>query len=688
MSVTMPTILSRLQGVQRAGAGWIAFCPAHEDRHKRSLSIGETGGKILLKCFVGCPVDRIAQALKLQVSDLFSVHHGDPKRSTRDIVATYDYRDEAGTLLYQVCRFDPKDFRPRRPDGKGGWVWGLGHVRRVLYRLPDLAEHDRVLWVEGEKDVERLWALGLPATTSQGGARNFRPDYARQLVDVAVREVIVIPDHDAAGHEYASGVATALTQAGLTVRLLELPGLPERGDVSDWLLAGHTRDELRALADGAPMCVAAAASAAPMCAAAAPSAAPSDALPERTAEGENVRIRWSDSHPLEVLAVAPRESGDGVHAEVTVSLAGAVLSWGRLNLASTAMREGLVKKLRETVPELPWRERLELACRLIVEEVRMGAPLVALRPAPRPGAQRDLIEDVLPLGETSLLYADGDAGKGWVALLIAVALGTGQGFPHLRPMRRGVTTAYLDWESTEEEVAARVDGICRGLGVDLPPGSILYRPMYRALADEAPRVRADFARHGVSVVILDSFGPAAGAEPESADSTIRVMNALRSFTDTTRLVLAHVSKAAADQPTGATRPYGSVFVRNLARSAWELRRAEETEPDELLVAAYHRKNNGGRRAPAFGLRLRFDPDGAVLVTGADLAEAPDLLARTSVSKRVTVALAAGALTVAELAEHLSAPETTVGRIVRRLREKGHVVPVGDARPHRWGLAAR
>jgi hypothetical protein len=187
---------------------------------------------------------------------------------------------------------------------------------------------------------------------------------------------------------------------------------------------------------------------------------------------------------------------------------------------------------------------------------------------------------------------------------------------------------------------------------------------------------------------LTVFGPAAGAEPESADSTIPAMNALRSFSDTTKLVLPHVSKAAADQPTGATRPYGSVFVRNLARSAWELRRAEETESDALLVAAYHRKNNGGRRTPTFGLRWHFEPDGAVVVTGADLAEAPDLLARTSVRKRGTVALAAGALTVAEVAEHLSAPEITVGRIVRRLRDKGHVVPVGDARPYRWGLAAR
>jgi hypothetical protein len=161
--------------------------------------------------------------------------------------------------------------------------------------------------------------------------------------------------------------------------------------------------------------------------------------------------------------------------------------------------------------------------------------------------------------------------------------------------------------------------------------------------------------------------------PESADSTIRAMNALRSFTGTTRLVLAHVSKAAADQASGAARPYGSVFVRNLARSAWELRRAEEA---------------GGRRTPAFALRLRFAPGGAVTVADAELAEAPDLLARMSVARRVTAALAAGARTVPELAAAIAAAEATVGRAVRRLCDEGHVVLVDGVRPCRWELASR
>src|SRR5262245_55268962 len=85
---------------------------------------------------------------------------GPPRR----VVAVYDYRDEDGRLLYQTVRYEPKDFRQRRPDGQGGWVYRLDGVRRVLYRLPELNTADRsrpVFVVEGEKDADRLAALGV-----------------------------------------------------------------------------------------------------------------------------------------------------------------------------------------------------------------------------------------------------------------------------------------------------------------------------------------------------------------------------------------------------------------------------------------------------------------------------------------------------------------------------------------------
>src|SRR5262245_61776687 len=79
-------------------------------------------------------------------------NHGSSK-----IVATYDYTDEAGKLLFHCVRYSPKDFRQRQPDGKGGWIWDIQSVRRVLYRLPELLDGLKrglpVIITEGEKDA-------------------------------------------------------------------------------------------------------------------------------------------------------------------------------------------------------------------------------------------------------------------------------------------------------------------------------------------------------------------------------------------------------------------------------------------------------------------------------------------------------------------------------------------------------
>ncbi len=160
----------------------------------------------------------------------------------RRVVASYDYCDENGTLLYQVCRFEPKSFAQRRPDGNGGHIWGLNGVRRVLYRLPELITSlpDTTIYItEGEKDCDRLVGLGLVSTTS-GAAGNWRPEFAEYFVD---RDVVVLADSDGPGLDHADHVARSLHQVAHRVRLVWLPG-PEKSDVSDWLDAGHCVDEL------------------------------------------------------------------------------------------------------------------------------------------------------------------------------------------------------------------------------------------------------------------------------------------------------------------------------------------------------------------------------------------------------------------------------------------------------------
>lgn len=241
--------LNRLNGVSKSGGGYVALCPAHDD-NQNSLSIRSTAGKILVKCFAGCTAVDIIESLSLTMADLRETTDP-PKSGTREkteftIAKTYDYRDEMGELLYQVVRLEPKDFRQRRPKGDG-WVWKLDDVRRVVYHMPELVDVARVVWVEGEKDVDRLWSLEIPSSTSVAGSNSWRSEYAEQLYRLGVRELLAIPDNDSPGEQYAAKVVTDCARVGIESRVVTLPNLPPRGDVSDWLDMGNTKEALQKL---------------------------------------------------------------------------------------------------------------------------------------------------------------------------------------------------------------------------------------------------------------------------------------------------------------------------------------------------------------------------------------------------------------------------------------------------------
>ena len=168
-------------------------------------------------------------------------------------VAQYDYVDEFGELLYQVLRLEPKSFRQRRPDGHGGFSWELNGVRRVPYRLPELlgSPPEIVFVPEGERDCESLRELGLIATTNSGGCGS---GWSHELTPYFTgREIVVLSDNDGPGLERADKTAAALHPVAKSVRLVWLPGLPEHGDVTDWLEAGHTREELEVIVAETPL---------------------------------------------------------------------------------------------------------------------------------------------------------------------------------------------------------------------------------------------------------------------------------------------------------------------------------------------------------------------------------------------------------------------------------------------------
>jgi 5S rRNA maturation endonuclease (ribonuclease M5) len=148
-------------------------------------------------------------------------------------VATYDYTDEAGNLLFQCVRTKPKDFWQRQPDGKGGWINNLQGVRRVLYRLPEVIAASTVCVAEGEKDCNNLEKLGFVATTNPLGAGKWRDEYSETLRG---KDVVVfgdIGDADKAGEKHTKHVIESLARKVKSIKHVALPD--GFHDVSDYI---------------------------------------------------------------------------------------------------------------------------------------------------------------------------------------------------------------------------------------------------------------------------------------------------------------------------------------------------------------------------------------------------------------------------------------------------------------------
>jgi len=172
----------------------------------------------------------------------------------------YEYADGDGTVLYRTVRVEQagqrKKFKAQRPDGRGGWINGIGDVNRVPYRLPEIkaaigkaALKDEPLptiyLVEGERKADTLAAWGLTATAVAFGCKGWRKAYADVLAGCTV---VILPDNDDEGSTFAERAGADLEAAGCRVVRVDLPGLPPKGDIVDWT---GSASELQALVSAA-----------------------------------------------------------------------------------------------------------------------------------------------------------------------------------------------------------------------------------------------------------------------------------------------------------------------------------------------------------------------------------------------------------------------------------------------------
>jgi len=229
-----------------------ALCPAHDD-HNPSLSITQgTDGRVLLKCFTGCQPEDIVAALGLSMPDLFE-SRPKPRESRLREVRAYDYLRPDGSLSYQVVRYDPKNFKQRRPGGPDGWVWDLKDLsaedRELPFKLPELAAfrggqpEQALVIAEGEKDCLAIWEQEIPATCNAGGAGKWKDGHSKAVIRLSFTDVVIIADRDEPGKSHALAVRDSLRRNGYKGHLRTVIAVCDDGckDPAD-LIAHHGKD--------------------------------------------------------------------------------------------------------------------------------------------------------------------------------------------------------------------------------------------------------------------------------------------------------------------------------------------------------------------------------------------------------------------------------------------------------------
>lgn len=258
--MSLQNILARLQKVKQVGPHqYQACCPAHDDKQP-SLSIKETDdGKILLHCHKGCAVEQILNRMGLPMSVLFPDDAGarlasrpESRNHNRQEVAAYPYTDEQGNVLAEKVRYEPKSFAWRTQKGDGKYDY---HKPNFVppYNLPCLHGSPYVFLVEGEKDVDMLTGLGIPATSLPDGAMSGKwPE--KYTPYFSGKRVVIIPDNDDVGKAYGASATKALRAVAPFVGTLDLtkcwPDIPEHGDITDYILAkgDEAKNKVRTLA--------------------------------------------------------------------------------------------------------------------------------------------------------------------------------------------------------------------------------------------------------------------------------------------------------------------------------------------------------------------------------------------------------------------------------------------------------
>lgn len=350
----------------------------------------------------------------------------------------------------------------------------------------------------------------------------------------------------------------------------------------------------------------------------------------------------------------------------------------RANLLATPTMNSLVKRLEKNSADIPWTDVLTYITGKTIEIARRGEPAEEIWPSEDDDLKPSyLLEPILYLNHPAVLFGDYGSLKSLFALATAyvVQLPYHDNNLGLITAKESTKCLYLDYEDDHSSFRRRWSALERGFGKGAMP--ILYRRMTAPLADSVDQLRRIKDDRDISLLIVDSLGPAARGNLNDPEPAIRYHAALRQL-GVTSLTLAHTSK---DQLTKKRTIFGSVFFTNLTRSVWECKAEQETGEDEAIISLKHTKANLSRLHPPLGYKFTFT-DKSITVVKTDLGDT-GLSGELPLSWRIkNLLVRTGPLTVNGIAEQLDSKEDTIGRTLRRMRSKNQVVTLED---NTWGL---
>jgi hypothetical protein len=296
----------------------------------------------------------------------------------------------------------------------------------------------------------------------------------------------------------------------------------------------------------------------------------------------------------------------------------------RMNLLVVARQTELSKQLSALVPASSWDTTVRAFCEGVILAEREGEPFVMVGARPARVRPAERVERILIERKPTLLYGEGGAGKGYVAVGIAAAVQAGVPFAELA-VRQG-EVLYLDWEDDEEELDERVKEVARGLGLE-GPIELHYRAMREPLHYSVNRLARYIAEHDIRLVIVDSVELAAGGSSDRGtyeEVAKRFFLALRQLGPVTSLLIDHISEEARQNRKSVNKAYGAIFKANWCRRAFEVK--YDAAPGERVnhLGFYMFKTNRGEIQTPFGLAIDFQTPGTVSFHREDVRDNPQL----------------------------------------------------------------